>query len=1176
MMNNYTNEVREYANEIKRKKTLSKKENDVLAREYINGNVYAKNILIEGNLSLVLSVVSKYTTRLKHMSLMDLIQEGNLGLIRAIETYNPDSGAFSTYATYWIEQAALRSLDNKNGEIREPVYFQAIVYKYNELVRKCKEDNLDMPKDKELCKLYGIGLDTLKRVKEASKYNTISLNKIIGDDDTDELEDIVPDTKNNYESVIEKIDNQILFLVLKEYLPPHLYYIIYNRIINDENETLESIATKFKITRERIRQLEDKALKKIKPIIKKNNKYIEIKNRLENKYKRDIYNKSILPIEPIDIVKYLYIKDDLDELEKDYYYIRIVLRENYKKEDYLRILGIEEFEYIELNKRLKEKVTNKFKNKDKFKSFYSITMKTYGLKIYNELNKNDYDIHYSKIINISDNYTYDDLINEFDIENNLSYKDLELIKRYYGKVESTNYYPSTEVEKEINLILYNYKNEPFRLPISKLKKAYKDNINEFNQEQRLYIECYILKSRDKKEYNDIFKDKKISHEFLIDRLEAMYYKINNMNYNNFNKDKYLSIRNKLSKDKQELLDMFYIDNMSITDIAEKINKTIIKAHDLIRDARNYSINLYTNRSLRIDIDKELYKPYILNNLYEFTDETRNILKLFLVDNLNYEEISKITNLNKTRISNIVTEGVRKIDYYRFNISKVFMISEKDLNNYLNSTEINENIKNILILRFVKNNSILDVSKNTKLSINTINKTINEFIKDYKEYLINKTKIDDNDIINEINKHPRESILSDLDKEYISIYYGIKNKYNPEGLKLTPVNIARKYNSTRNLISGRIIRGLNLIKEKKCGLLHVENLYLDRDKIDKLLDDITLPITDKEREIICYTLELKGYSYKDFKELSSIYGDTSASIKRRYQRAIISINKYINKEIEPSINYEVVKKNLKYFSSSDRNYLIDFYKNKLTYEDISKKYTLTSNQVVNLFDRLKVNLYEMINESDAKMFDFDYYDLVKDQDIPFIGNKELASKVFMLYFGHNVDRRYTIVEIKKKLNINFSESVISRLIISYMLSICKYKEGIKNNNEFTYEEIKEYYDNNELPIYIKSHFDNYLYRMDNDLEIRGTYTRPSSVVINELIKHKHKGIKLKDTSKEEILSILKKYKINNKIKNYLMYKYNICERDLMNGSDRNHIYRILNKLATLKNEKSNIRLRKELY
>ena len=1168
-------EVSEYINEIKKNKALSKIENDILARRYRNGDMDAKNKLIDGNLLLVVSTVSKYSTRLKHMSFMDLIQEGNLGLMRAIESYNPDDGAFSTYATYWIEQAALRSMDNKNNEIREPVYFQNIVYKYNELLRKCNEDKIEMPDDSELCKMYKIGLDTLKRVKDSAKYNTTSLNKIIGDDD-DELEDIVPDTKNTYESVIEKMDNQVLFLILKENLPSHLYYILYYRLIRGENETLEAIANKFKLTRERIRQLGNKALNKIKPFFDENSKqYAEVRRKIENKYGRDLYRRSIEPIEPIDAVKYLYIKDELNDLEKDYFYLKVVLRENYTKEEYMNILHIDEIEYLELNKNIKLKINNKFKDKDKFKNFYLIIMKTYGVRIYDELNKKIDSIDYDNLLNICDNYDYNDLINDFDIENNLNNKDIELLRKFYSKPEITHYFSTSEVEKELNMLLYDYKNEVTRISVSKLKKAYLDNKDEFNDEQKLYIECYIIKSKDKKIYRELYKDSKISHEYIVDRLEAMYYKINNMNYNNFNKNKYVSVRNKLSKDRIELLDMFYgigIKEMSITEIAEATNQTVIKTHDLIRDARNYAINLYTNRSLRIDIDKELYKPFVLNNLYEFTEETRNILKLYLIDNLDYSEISKITGLNKTRISNIVTEGVRKIDYYRFGISKVFIVSESEIYNYFYNRELNDDIKNIILLRFKNNKGIKEISKIKRVSIDTINKTINEFIKDYKEFLISKTILDDEEIKTEINKHERESIISEEDKIFISIYYGFTNKYNLEGIKLTPTNIARKYNTTKNLVSGRIIRGINSIKEKKNGLLYVDNLYIDRNKLDELLNDIALPISDKEREIICYTLELKDYCYKDFKELSSIYGDTPASIKRRYQRAIISINKYINKEIEPSINYEVVKKYLKYFSSSDKNYLIEFYKNNLTYDDISKKYSLTSNQVVGLFDRLKVSIYEMINESDAKKFDFDYYDTVKNENIPFIGNKELAIKAFELYYGHNHNRRYTIVEIKNILNLKFNESAISRLITFLMISICKYKDGIKNNNEFTYEEVKKYYESNNLPNYIKVHFENYIDRINKSSEIRGMYTRPSSVVINELIKYKHKGVNLKNTSREQILSILKKYKIKKNIKNYLMYKYDICERELMSGSDKNHVYRILNKLTKTK---ENNKLRKEL-
>ena len=115
------------------------------------------------------------------------------------------------------------------------------------------------------------------------------------------------------------MDNQVLFLILKENLPPHLYYILYYRLIRGENETLEAIANKFKLTRERIRQLGNKALNKIKPFFDENSKqYAEVRRKIENKYGRDLYRRSIEPIEPIDAVKYLYIKDELNDLEKDF------------------------------------------------------------------------------------------------------------------------------------------------------------------------------------------------------------------------------------------------------------------------------------------------------------------------------------------------------------------------------------------------------------------------------------------------------------------------------------------------------------------------------------------------------------------------------------------------------------------------------------------------------------------------------------------------------------------------------------------------------------------------------------------------------------------------------------------------------------------------------------------
>ena len=127
----YMKEVFSYA-------PLSIEENKDLARAYRMGDFKAKEKMINGNLRLVVNVAYKYRSRITHLQILDVIQEGNLGLMRAIEDYDPEVGAFSTYAMWWIKQAISRSISDKESEIRKPVHIQERLTRYFRLLEeKC-------------------------------------------------------------------------------------------------------------------------------------------------------------------------------------------------------------------------------------------------------------------------------------------------------------------------------------------------------------------------------------------------------------------------------------------------------------------------------------------------------------------------------------------------------------------------------------------------------------------------------------------------------------------------------------------------------------------------------------------------------------------------------------------------------------------------------------------------------------------------------------------------------------------------------------------------------------------------------------------------------------------------------------------------------------------------------
>ena len=131
----YMKEVFSYA-------PLSIEENKDLARAYRMGDFKAKEKMINGNLRLVVNVAYKYRSRITHLQILDVIQEGNLGLMRAIEDYDPEVGAFSTYAMWWIKQAISRSISDKESEIRKPVHIQERLTRYLDYWKKTWGRNL--------------------------------------------------------------------------------------------------------------------------------------------------------------------------------------------------------------------------------------------------------------------------------------------------------------------------------------------------------------------------------------------------------------------------------------------------------------------------------------------------------------------------------------------------------------------------------------------------------------------------------------------------------------------------------------------------------------------------------------------------------------------------------------------------------------------------------------------------------------------------------------------------------------------------------------------------------------------------------------------------------------------------------------------------------------------------
>ena len=258
--------IQMYLREIGKVPLLSSEEEIELAKRKEKGDKEAEKKIIEANLRLVVSIAKKFTGS-KGLSLLDLIQEGNIGLFRAVEKFEYRKGyKFSTYATWWIRQAITRALADQSRTIRIPVHMVETINKFQQVQRQLIQDLGREPLPEEIAAEMGEDIDKVRHVIKISQ-DTISLETSIGDDDEDStLEDFVEDVKN------VTPDRAAALQLLKDYvketiadLTPREQKILEMRfgLVDGVAHTLEEVGREFDVTRERIRQIEAKALERI-------------------------------------------------------------------------------------------------------------------------------------------------------------------------------------------------------------------------------------------------------------------------------------------------------------------------------------------------------------------------------------------------------------------------------------------------------------------------------------------------------------------------------------------------------------------------------------------------------------------------------------------------------------------------------------------------------------------------------------------------------------------------------------------------------------------------------------------------------------------------------------------------------------------------------------------------
>ena len=262
---NINDPVRMYLKEIGRISLLTGEEEMNLSIRVDNGDDEAKKLLAESNLRLVVSIAKRYVGR--GLLFLDLIQEGNIGLMKAVEKFDYDKGyKFSTYATWWIRQAITRALADQARTIRVPVHMVETINKMARIQRQLTLELNREPIEAELAEKMGITEEKVREVIKISQ-DPVSLETPIGEEEDSHLGDFVPDERAMTPE--EYATNEILKEEIKavlETLQPREQQVLELRfgLIDGTSYTLEEVGKRFNVTRERIRQIEAKALRKLR------------------------------------------------------------------------------------------------------------------------------------------------------------------------------------------------------------------------------------------------------------------------------------------------------------------------------------------------------------------------------------------------------------------------------------------------------------------------------------------------------------------------------------------------------------------------------------------------------------------------------------------------------------------------------------------------------------------------------------------------------------------------------------------------------------------------------------------------------------------------------------------------------------------------------------------------
>lgn len=1124
--------LKDFLKTIKRNKVATKEENREMLIEYFNGNEEIKKNIIEKNLLLVVSIALRTGKNLSSDDKLEYIQSGIIGLIDAIDTFDLSLGtAFSTHAEYQIQMRINRYRYSNSKLVRRPEYIELALIKYRNLARDCEKDNKPLPSRSEICKLLGISDFTLKRIEEDYKLDAISYDMPVknGDSDEADIKEVVGEYDDNFINVLDNVVIEELLKTLKMTLSEYEYYILYNRAIDSDKKTLEEISEKFAISRERIRQVETKIIAKVKDMFDENHnlkrEYID-----EVKKKYPFENINVLPCQVENYTMFFFLRDKFNEKDQ------IILRE--------KLLGkllfdsalvaselMESKAYVESKSREMDKLIKKASYDIHYRLFHNKLVDKYKERIF--LLDPNIDLEdYLNIRNLISDYWQDKSIDDVESlasSHNLLDKELsDNIRRFFGEVSKKEItFNKDHVNRDVNYSLYGFANH--EIPLSKLYAVFLENKDKLTLKQRDYLLEYVFQKVKKRP--DINGYPAYYGDTVINKLLFFYYNVENYKKDNFSYEKYLSIRESCQKLMDEraikLLDLWYGvqgNSMNTREMASYLEEDDYVVETDFRRAKNKAISIYlgTNQYSYED-DRDIYSKVLNDEDFTLKEPHLEIAKKFFLEGKTYEEIageySSDSKMTQRKVAELVKYACSVMDYYRFGITSTKKnYSEDFLLSVLDKAKVSDEERSI-IRTYIETKSTIATAQIHDHDLNNVRYLAKKINLLADRTAIEQVEITENDVASAVMEHESTNVLSERERIMLSLYYGLKNKYNPIGKKKYPIDIAEQFGIKAN-IGSFIRKAKEHVAAHKIGLLKTARYFINRKELERSLRDKRLPLSAKDRSIIINAYGLYDTEYLTTQEIAKRTGIKEPIVRKRLYNGIVTIKKYNKKEISGEILFEIdIEPYLKYFTLEDREILTCLYRDKWSYSEVEKEYNLSHHQLAILHQKMRMHLSDM-RAGLAKGIDFDYFwSNALESDVPYYGNQQLAVELCFLYYEKNLSKS----EIIKLHHPELGDHTVDEIINTYTVAMLKHQNGIRKINDFTYDEIAAYYERHkdDMGGVSTKIYRNYFEKVKKNGPL--AKIRPNKEITYDLIREEHPDyFRLEKANPEQVREILKEH------------------------------------------------------